>query len=167
MRRGLARLRISSNFLGAISLCHQDREWVRPFPRTKSSASWYGSIESPPTSLWKSRRQMPYTEYAAKHSAKPADINRMKTFAQRFHLGVDAVFPVERSIILKGTAKNFSRAFHVEAPDPSASRWKVLPWAGGQNLHSPSFGQYMSWASSDWTTGQLSIATSSLGRSPK
>ncbi len=61
-----------------------------------------------------SRRQMSHAEYAAKHSAKPADIDQVKSFAQRFHLDVDAVIPVERSLILKGTAKNFSRAFQVK-----------------------------------------------------
>src|SRR5262249_31065527 len=35
-------------------------------------------------------------------------------FAKRFHLDVDAILPVERAVILQGTAANFSRAFQVE-----------------------------------------------------
>jgi kumamolisin len=62
----------------------------------------------------KTRPQMSHSDYAAKHSAKLADINQVKSFAERFHLEVDAVFPVERSIILKGTAKNLSKAFRVK-----------------------------------------------------
>ena len=67
-----------------------------------------------PTLTGKSRRQMTYEEYAAKQSANPADIDHVTSFAKKFHLEVDSVLPVERSVILKGIARNFSKAFHVE-----------------------------------------------------
>src|SRR5262249_18416164 len=48
-------------------------------------------------------------EYARKHSAKTQDVARVRTFAKRFGLSVDAVLPAERSIFLKGTVSNFSK----------------------------------------------------------
>jgi len=57
---------------------------------------------------------MTHEEYAAEHSAKADDVNKVKAFAKRFHLDVDAIFLAERSIVLKGTAANFSKAFQVK-----------------------------------------------------
>jgi kumamolisin len=67
-----------------------------------------------PADLKRQQKHLTRDEYAAKHSAKPADIERVEAFAKRFRLNVDAVLPAERSIILKGTAGNFSKAFQVE-----------------------------------------------------
>lgn len=60
------------------------------------------------------QRHLTYAEYAAKHSARTEDIKQVESFAKRFGLEIDAILPAERSIILQGTASNFSKAFRVE-----------------------------------------------------
>jgi kumamolisin len=59
-------------------------------------------------------KHLTHAAYAAKHSARAGDINKVKLFAKRFGLAVDEVAPVERSVVLKGTAAQFSKAFRVE-----------------------------------------------------
>ena len=58
-------------------------------------------------------RQMTHAQYAAEHGADPADIAKVKEFAGHFGLKVKAVLPAQRSILLDGTAAQFSAAFRV------------------------------------------------------
>ena len=59
-------------------------------------------------------RHMTHAEYAANHGADPDDIKKVEAFARHFHLNVQAVLPAERTVLLGGTAANFSKAFGVE-----------------------------------------------------
>lgn len=70
---------------------------------------------------------MTHAEYAAEHGADPVDIAKVKEFAGQFGLKVKAVLPVQRSILLDGTAAQFSEAFRVALrehflPDDSSYR---------------------------------------------
>ncbi len=53
-------------------------------------------------------------KYTREHGAKPADIKKVSAFAKRYNLEVDGVLGQGRSIMLKGTVGDFSRAFEVE-----------------------------------------------------
>jgi kumamolisin len=57
---------------------------------------------------------MTHAEYAAEHSASTSDINEVKAFAKQFDLEINAVMPVERSIILHGNVAGVSKAFQLE-----------------------------------------------------
>ena len=63
-----------------------------------------------------SRHQRPMTraEYARDHGADPADIIKVRAFAQHFHLQVADVLPAERTVILVAPAAAFAAAFQVE-----------------------------------------------------
>ena len=59
-------------------------------------------------------RHMTHAEYAANHGADDAEIKKVEEFARHFNLDVQASLPVERTVLLKGNAADFSRAFGVE-----------------------------------------------------
>jgi len=59
-------------------------------------------------------RHMTHAEYAASHGGDPADIKKVEAFARHFNLNVQAVLPVERTVLLEGTAADFSKAFGVK-----------------------------------------------------
>ena len=59
-------------------------------------------------------QHMTHAEYAANHGADAADIQKVEAFARHFKLSVQAVLPVERTVLLNGTAADFSKAFGVE-----------------------------------------------------
>jgi kumamolisin len=59
-------------------------------------------------------RHMTHAEYAANHGADPDDLKAIEAFARQFHLRVQEVLPVERSVMLGGTAADYSQAFGVE-----------------------------------------------------
>ena len=63
-----------------------------------------------------SRHQKPMTraEYARKHGSDPADIRKVRAFAQHFRLRVAEVLPAERTVILVASAAAFATAFRVE-----------------------------------------------------
>jgi kumamolisin len=75
------------------------------------------------------RHQKPMTraEYAKNHGADPADIRRVRAFAEHFHLRIADVLPAERTVILVASAVAFAAAFKVELrtyrlPDGSSYR---------------------------------------------
>ena len=59
-------------------------------------------------------RHMTHAEYAASHGADAGDVKKVEAFARHFSLNVQAVLPVERTVILKGTVADFSKAFDVK-----------------------------------------------------
>ena len=59
-------------------------------------------------------QHMTHAEYAANHGADPADIRKAEAFARHFKLNVLEVLAVERTVLLQGTAADFSKAFGVE-----------------------------------------------------
>lgn len=59
-------------------------------------------------------RHMTHAQYAADHGADPADIKKVEDFARHFRLKVKATLPAQRTILLEGTAADFSKAFRVE-----------------------------------------------------
>jgi kumamolisin len=59
-------------------------------------------------------QHMTHAEYAANHGADPDDIKKVEAFARHFHLKVQAALPAERTVLLEGTAGDFSKAFGVE-----------------------------------------------------
>jgi kumamolisin len=59
-------------------------------------------------------RHMTHAEYAANHGADDADIKHVREFARHFNLDVQASLSAERTVLLKGTAADFSKAFGVE-----------------------------------------------------
>ena len=60
------------------------------------------------------RRHMTHAEYAANHGADDADIMKVEAFARHFNLNIQAALPVERTVLLKGNAEDFSKAFGVK-----------------------------------------------------
>jgi kumamolisin len=76
-----------------------------------------------------SRHQKPMTraEYARNHGADPADIRKVRAFAQHFNLQVAHVLPAERTVVLVAPASAFATAFKVRLqkhrfPDGSSYR---------------------------------------------
>jgi kumamolisin len=67
----------------------------------------------PELAHWQHQR-MTHAEYAANHGADPVDIQKAEAFARHFKLNVQAVLAVERTVLLQGTAADFSMAFGVE-----------------------------------------------------
>ena len=53
-------------------------------------------------------------EFAARHGARPDDIEAVKKFAAEHHLAVVSVSPARRSVVLSGVVKDFSAAFGVK-----------------------------------------------------
>jgi kumamolisin len=75
-------------------------------------------------------RHQPITraEYAGKHGADPADIRKVRAFAQHFRLRVKEVLPAERTVILVASAAAFATAFRVELRThhfPNGSSYRV------------------------------------------
>jgi kumamolisin len=75
-------------------------------------------------------RHQPITraEYAGKHGADPADIRKVRAFAQHFRLRVKEVLPAERTVILVASAAAFATAFNVELQTrrfPNGSSYRV------------------------------------------
>ena len=97
--------------------------------KRRSTGSKVGALRSPDevfTVLMRLRRRralsaaakagghLTHEEYAARYAAREDDIDKVKEFAKNFHLQVDAILPVERSVLLKGTVADFSKAFRLE-----------------------------------------------------
>jgi kumamolisin len=59
-------------------------------------------------------QHMSRAEYAANHGANPDDVKAIEGFARHFHLTVQKVLPIERTVIVRGTSANQARAFGVE-----------------------------------------------------
>jgi kumamolisin len=59
-------------------------------------------------------RHMTHAEYAANHSAQSGDLKTVEAFARHFSLEVREVLSIERTVLLEGTAAEFSQAFGVE-----------------------------------------------------
>ena len=59
-------------------------------------------------------QQLSRAEYIALHSADPADVAKIETFAHRHHLNVIEINPASRKVVLSGTVGNLSAAFATE-----------------------------------------------------
>ena len=59
-------------------------------------------------------QQMSRAEYNARHSAAPADLARVKQFAQTYHLTIVETDPVARKVVLSGTVGALTTAFATE-----------------------------------------------------
>ena len=55
----------------------------------------------------KAARRMPREMYEARHGADPHDIEKVRAFAENFHLAVSEARAPERSLILKGKIADF------------------------------------------------------------
>ncbi len=79
------------------------------------------------------RNRLSEEEFTAKYGAHPDDINAVTKFAEEHGLVVTKVHPGRRTVVLSGTAAQFSRAFgvslsHFEVPARKAT--KNHPFAG-------------------------------------
>ena len=93
-------------------------ELAEPIPPDESfEVSLHLRRKKPLPSLLTSKRPpkiMTRDEYARNHGANPADVTKVRRFAQHFGLQVHTVLPDERTVILSGTADAFTKAFKVE-----------------------------------------------------
>ncbi len=78
----------------------------RRTPIAQLAAGGQHADQAPATRTYVSRE-----EYAAKHGADPADIDRIERFAREHGLVVVASSPARRSVFLSGTALQFEAAF--------------------------------------------------------
>src|SRR5271155_3443057 len=60
------------------------------------------------------RQHLSRAQFAARHGARPADIKKIRAFAAQNKLKVVEVSRPRRSVLLRGSISNFSRAFNVE-----------------------------------------------------
>jgi kumamolisin len=60
------------------------------------------------------RHYLSREEFAAAFGAAPADVNKIKSFARKNKLAVVSVNPAQRNVILAGSVKALSAAFHVK-----------------------------------------------------
>ena len=89
-------------------------EIAEPIPRDESFEVSLILRRTKPLPSLPSRHQKPMTraEYARNHGADPADIRKVREFAQHFHLQVADVLPAERTVILVAPAAAFATAFN-------------------------------------------------------
>jgi kumamolisin len=60
------------------------------------------------------RHYLSREEFAAAFGAAPADVTKIKSFARKNKLAVVSVNPAQRNVILAGSVKALSAAFHVK-----------------------------------------------------
>jgi len=82
--------------------------------RVRSRASRIPSAEKIGAQMPLKRHYMTREEFANAHGAAPADLSRVKAFAAKSGLKVEAVNPAERHVKLSGTVKALSAAFDVK-----------------------------------------------------
>ena len=64
-------------------------------------------------------KQISRTQYEQTHGADPADVEKIKKFAQEFNLKVDAVDLARRTVKVSGTVANLQKAFAVQLKEYS------------------------------------------------
>ncbi len=95
--------------VGAVPSNERFEVTLRLRPRQPLNQTMAQNVEA--DALPKDRRYLTREELAQAHGADPADIAKVTDFAKKQGLVVVEASPERRSVILSGTAKNFSAAF--------------------------------------------------------
>ena len=103
-------LRAGSRLIGPVNPKDRIEVTVRMRSRNKKplSAEKIGAM------LPGRRHYLNRAEFAAAYGAAPADVTKIKSFAKKNGLAVASVNPAQRHVMLSGSAKALSDAFHVK-----------------------------------------------------
>jgi kumamolisin len=80
------------------------------------------------------RKRLSRTEFAARHGADPKELEAVAAFAKSNGLEVLETHPARRSVVVRGTAADMSKAFDVELNDYQSPRGKYRGHPGAVNV---------------------------------